>query len=214
MRIIILSTFPEYFASALQASIVGRAISNNHVEILPIQLRDFTVDGHRTTDDRPYGGGAGMVMMVEPIDRALQATTKLRKGSHRSILLSARGKRLDQSAVTRLAAYQSITLICGHYGDVDQRVADRLVDEEISVGDFVLTGGEPAALVLIDAVVRLLPGVLGNDQSLQNESHAEPGRVSAPSYTRPQVYGKWKVPEVLLNGDHAEITKWKAKNSG
>ena len=155
-----------------------------------------------------------MVMMVEPIDRALQATTKLREGSHRTILLSARGKRLNQSAVSRLASYQSMTLICGHYGDVDQRVADHLVDEEISVGDFVLTGGEPAALVLIDSVVRLLPGVLGNDESLQNESHAEPGKVSAPSYTRPQTYGDWKVPEVLLNGDHAEIMKWKTKHSG
>ncbi len=206
----ILTTFPQYFESPLDSSIIHRAISNKIIDVNLIDLRQFTNDKHKTTDDRPYGGGAGMVMKIEPIEKALATIPISQSNKNRTILLSARGNRFVQTDATRLAAYQSVTLICGHYGDVDQRVADYLVDEEISLGDFVMTGGEPAALVMIDAISRLLPNVLGNEASIVAESHARPGISSPPSYTRPANYNGWKVPDVLLSGNAAAIRAWKA----
>ncbi len=209
MQFRILTTFPEYFVSPLKSSIIGRAMVQKIISINLLNIRDFTQDKHRTTDDRPFGGGAGMVMKIEPIDLALESIKIPDNQSNLRILLSARGKRFTQLEAVRLAKFQSITLICGHYGDVDQRVAEHLADEEISVGDFVLTGGEPAALILIDAVTRLLPGVLGNELSTDEESHTIPGKLSPPSYTRPADYQGWKVPEELLSGDPKLIGKWK-----
>lgn len=209
MQFRILTTFPEYFVSPLKSSIIGRAMVQKIISINLLNIRDFTQDKHRTTDDRPFGGGAGMVMKIEPIDRAIASLKSDKSSLHRNILLSARGKRFLQSDAVRLTKFRSITLICGHYGDVDQRVAEHLVDEEISVGDFVLTGGEPAALILIDAVTRLLPGVLGNELSTDEESHTIPGKLSPPSYTRPADYHGWKVPEELLSGDPKLVEQWK-----
>ena len=209
MQFTILTTFPDYFKTPLESSIVGRAINSNKISVSLINIRDFAKDQHRTTDDRPFGGGAGMVMKIEPIDLALQSVKQDVSSMHRSILLSARGKRLDQTDVVRLSKYQSILLICGHYGDVDQRVADNLVNEEVSIGDFIMTGGEPGALVLVDAITRLLPGVVNNEASIKGESHTEPGMKSHPNYTRPATYKDWQVPEVLLSGNRAAIETWK-----
>lgn len=209
MQFHILSTFPEYFASPLKMSIIGRAVAQKIICVDLINLRDFTQDKHRTTDDRPFGGGAGMVMKIEPIDLALKSLKTKKSVSGLTVLLSARGKRFVQADAVKLSKFKSITLICGHYGDVDQRVADHLIDEEISVGDFVLTGGEPAALIVIDAVTRLLPGVLGNELSTDEESHTKPGKISPPSYTRPADYQGWKVPGEMLSGNPKLIDQWK-----
>lgn len=209
MQFHILSTFPEYFASPLKSSIIGRAVAQKIICFNLLNLRDFTQDKHRTTDDRPFGGGAGMVMKIEPIDSALESINIPENQTNLRILFSARGKRFTQLEATRLAKYQSITMICGHYGDVDQRVADNLIDEEISVGDYVLTGGEPAALIVIDAVTRLLPGALGNELSTNEESHSFPGKLSPPSYTRPAEYRGWKVPGEMLSGNPKLIEQWK-----
>ncbi len=206
----ILTTFPQYFESPLLSSIVHRAIANQIINVNLIDLRRFANDKHKTTDDRPFGGGAGMVMKIEPIEKALASIAIAKPRKNRTILLSARGKRFIQTDAHRLASYESLIIICGHYGDVDQRVADYLVDEEISIGDFVMTGGEPAALVMIDAISRLLPNVLGNETSAIAESHDKPGMPSPPSYTRPADHHGWKVPEVLLSGNVAAINAWKA----
>ena len=209
MQFSILTTFPDYFSSPLESSIIGRAIATKKITVSLVDIREFATDTHRTTDDRPFGGGPGMVMKIEPIDTALESVILGKPIQPRKILLSARGKRLDQNDVMRLSGYTSIVLVCGHYGDVDQRVAQHLVDEELSVGDFVLTGGEPAALIILDAVTRLLPGVLQNQVSMMGESHSEPGVTSPPSYTRPADYRGWQVPPVLLSGNQAAIDRWK-----
>ena len=178
-----------------------------------VNIRDFATDKHRTTDDRPFGGGPGMIMKVGPIDRALESLGLVKgQPSKRILLLSARGKQFSQRWAKELVKLDELTLICGHYGDVDQRVADHLVDGEISIGEFILTGGEPGALVIVDAVSRLIPGVLGNESSLKRETHSEKGLVSVPAYTRPAEYKGWKVPEVLLSGDHQKIKEWKEQS--
>lgn len=205
----ILTTFPQYFESPLNSSIIRRAINKQIINVKLVDIRLFATDKHKTTDDRPFGGGAGMVMKIEPIEKALASISITQPKKNRTILLSARGKRFIQTDASRLAAYDSVTLICGHYGDVDQRVADYLVDEEISLGDFIITGGEPAALVIVDAISRLLPNVLGNEASVLAESHDRPGIPSPPSYTRPSDYHGWKVPEALLSGSAAAIKAWK-----
>lgn len=204
----LLSLFPDFFTSPLQTSMLKRAIESQIIKLKLINIRDFATDKHKTTDDRPFGGGAGMVMKIEPIDLALNSLKLVKSASNKVILLSARGKKFDQVLAREYSQLQTLTLICGHYGDVDQRVANHLVDEEVSVGDFVLTGGEPAALVIVDAVTRLLPGVLGNESSLENESHDQPGKLSPPQYTRPADYHGLKVPEVLLAGDPNKIKLW------
>jgi tRNA (guanine37-N1)-methyltransferase len=211
MRIHILTLFPEMFKGPLSESILKRAVEADKVEFNIINIRDFTSDNHKTADQPPYGGGPGMVMMIEPIDKALASLNS--QGKKKTILLSAKGEPYSQAKAREYAALDEITLICGHYEGVDERVADNLIDEEVRIGNYVLTGGELPAMVIADSVVRLLPGVLGDDASSVEESHSEPGYLEYPQYTRPADYKGWKVPEVLLNGNHAEIEKWRASQA-
>lgn len=213
MRITILTLFPEYFTSILSISQLKRAQQKEKVSISLVNIRDFTHDAYHTVDDRPFGGGPGMVLKIEPIAEALDSLQLSKDKKVRILLLSARGSQFSQSLATQYAALDELVLICGHFSDVDQRVADHLVDQEIRVSNAVLTGGEPAAALVLDAVVRLLPGVLGNSENLQGES-LQPDAMqalttSAPAYTRPESFRGWTVPPVLLNGNHAEITDWK-----
>lgn len=207
MRINVVTLFPEAIAPYLGASIPGRAAAAGKVEYRLVQLRDFTHDRHRTVDDYPYGGGAGMVLKPEPFFEAVASLDdESRQGP--IVLLSARGRRFGHADAVRLSLVDRLTLLCGHYKDVDQRVADGLATEELSLGDFILSGGEPAALCLIDAVVRLLPGVLGDHESAAGDSHYD-GLLSPPSYTRPEDFGGRTVPEVLRSGNHAAIAAWR-----
>ncbi|HKW41487.1 MAG TPA: tRNA (guanosine(37)-N1)-methyltransferase TrmD [Gemmatimonadales bacterium] len=201
----VVTLFPEVFAGALRVSILGRAAEQGLVRYRVVQLRDYTHDRHHTADDAPYGGGAGMVLKPEPFFEAvedLEARPPL-------VLLSARGRPFGHDDAVRFSLGEELTLLCGHYKDVDQRVPDGLGAEELSVGDFVMSGGEPAALCVIDAVVRLLPGALGDHESAATDSHYD-GLLSPPSYTRPSSYRGMQVPGVLLSGDHAEIAAWRA----
>lgn len=212
MRINILTLFPEFFESALQSSILKRAQKNGAVKFNLVQLRDFTHDAHATTDDRPFGGGPGMVMMVSPIAEALESLG-VRKGQRNKliVLTSAKGGLFTQQIAKVWAGLDELTIICGHYEGVDERVAEHLIDAEVRIGDFVLTGGEPAAVVISDAVIRLLPGVLGNVMSNQDESHVVPGQLGFPQYTRPENYQGWEVPKVLVSGNHKLIDEWRQK---
>ena len=207
MQIVILTLFPEYFTSVLSESILKRAQAKELVRIKVINIRDFATDKHQVTDDRPFGGGPGMVMKVEPIDLALQSLEPVEH--QRVVLTSAKGALYTQQTATQYAQLDRLVIICGHYEGVDERVVEHLIDEEIRIGDYVLTGGEPAAAVMVDSVARLVPGVLGNEASNQGESHSEPGVLGYPQYTRPEEYRGWKVPEVLLGGDHKKITEWR-----
>ncbi len=211
MKITILTLFPTYFDSVLATSIIGRALDSGKAEVKLIDIRRFAQDKHKTTDDRPYGGGPGMVMMVEPIDLALQSIGVQKGNPNRPIyLLSARGQLFSQQTAVNLSQKPELILICGHYGDVDQRVADHLVDGQIRIGNFVLTGGEPAAACLLDSVIRLLPETVGNAGSLVAESHHVPGSISPIQYTRPAVYRGWSVPAALISGDPQQIKAWQA----
>src|SRR5687767_8175707 len=205
LKINVVTLFPEALEPMLGASIVGRARAAGLVEFRLVQLRDFAHDRHQTVDDYAYGGGAGMVLKPEPFFEAVESLGE-RQGP--VVLLSARGKRFEHDDAVRLSLAPELTLLCGHYKDVDQRVADGLATEELSIGDFVLSGGEAAALCVLDAVVRLLPGVLGDHESASSDSHYE-GLLSPPSYTRPPEYRGLAVPEVLLSGDHARIAAWR-----
>ena len=203
MQIHVLTIFPEFFSSPLQVSLVGKA---RHDGLLRMELHDIREHGqgrHRQVDDAPFGGGAGMVMMVEPIAAALEPLD----GTHR-VLLSAAGARLTQDKLDAWAQLEALTLVCGRYEGVDERVAEHLVDEEISIGDYVLLGGEVAALAIIEGVTRLLPGVVGNPDSVAAESFRS-GLLEEPQYTRPSSFSGWDVPEVLLSGDHARIEAWR-----
>ena len=206
LAINVVTLFPEWFVAPLGGSILGRAQDAGLVRYRIVQLRDFAHDRHRTVDDTPYGGGAGMVLKPEPFFEAVESLG-LNAGSA-IVLLSARGRLFTHRDAVRFAVAPELTLLCGHYKDVDQRVADGLPAEELSIGDFVLSGGEPAALCVIDAVVRLLPGALGDHESASGDSHYD-GLLAAPSYTRPPVYRGLAVPEVLLSGDHAAIAAWR-----
>jgi tRNA (guanine37-N1)-methyltransferase len=210
MTINFLTIFPDYFASVLSSSILKRAGEKEIVNYQVINLRDFAQDKHQSTDDRPFGGGPGMVMMIEPIDLALKHL-KQRKGSENKkiILTSAKGALFNQQKAANWSELDELTIICGHYEGVDERVTQYLIDEEVRIGNYVLTGGEPAAAVMSDAVVRLLPGVLGNDQSNLDESHSQAGLAGESQYTRPAKYENWKVPEVLLSGDPKKIEAYK-----
>lgn len=209
MRINIVTIFPDYFAKPLALSIPGRAAANGLVEYRVLDLRDFTTDRHRTVDDAPFGGGAGMVMKPEPFFAAVASLAPVGP----VVLLSARGRPFGHADAVRLSVAEELTLLCGHYKDVDQRVADGLATEELSLGDFVLSGGEPAALALLDAVVRLLPGSLGRHEAAASDSFYDEGLLSPPSYTRPAEFRGMRVPEVLLSGDHARIERWRRETA-
>ena len=205
MRINVLTIFPDYLEGPLGLSIPGRAREAELVDYRLIDLREHTSDRHRTTDDEPFGGGGGMVMKPEPFDAALKALDR----PGRVVSLSPRGRPFDHETAVRFALESDLTLLCGRYKGIDERVVDAWVDEEISIGDYVLSGGEPAALVVIDAVVRLLPGALGDHDSAASDSFYE-GRLSAPAYTRPAERGGRSVPDVLRSGDHPRIARWRA----
>lgn len=209
LRVNVVTIFPAFFNDPLSLSIPARARAAGLVEYRIVDLRDFTHDRHRTVDDAPYGGGAGMVMKPEPFFEAidtLQAQPPI-------VLLSARGRPFKHEDALRFSEGSELTLLCGHYKDVDQRVADHLATEELSIGDFVLTGGEPAALAILDATVRLLPGAMSDIDSARTDSfHDTPG-ISAPSYTRPPEYRGHKVPDILLSGDHKRIADWRKEQA-
>ena len=205
LRINIVTIFPEFFTGTLGLSIPARAAAAGAVEYRVVDLRDFTHDRHRSVDDYPYGGGPGMVMKPGPFFEAVDALEATRP----IVLMSARGRRFTQRDAVRFAEGSELTLLCGHYKDVDQRVADHLATEELSLGDFVLTGGEPAALAIVDATVRLLPGAMSDLESAYTDSFWEAAELSAPSYTRPPEYRGHEVPEVLLSGTHAAIANWR-----
>ncbi|MCC6710941.1 MAG: tRNA (guanosine(37)-N1)-methyltransferase TrmD [Candidatus Pacebacteria bacterium] len=209
MEIVIFTLFPEFFKGPFEASILGKANTDKQL-LKVVNIRDFATDKHKVTDDRPYGGGPGMVMKVEPIDLALSAHS-FKKGTvdEKIILTSAQGGVYTQETAKNFAQLKRIAIICGHYEGVDERITENLIDEELRIGDYVMTGGEPAAIVIVDSVVRLLPGVLGNEASNQGESHDQPGQLGFPQYTRPEVYKNWSVPEVLLTGDHKKIVAWR-----
>jgi tRNA (guanine37-N1)-methyltransferase len=205
MRIDVITIFPDFVSQALDYSIIGRAKTEGKVDIGVCDLRNFAVDKRRTVDDAPFGGGAGMVLKPEPLFSAVESLATDRSSV---ILMSPQGKTLNQAIARELSARPHLILICGHYEGFDERVREHLVDEEISVGDYVLTGGELPALTLIDCTVRLLPGVLGNADSLSSETF-EDSLLEYPQYTRPAVYRGWSVPEVLLSGHHAQVATWR-----
>jgi tRNA (guanine37-N1)-methyltransferase len=206
LDVTVLTIFPEFFTAPLGLSIPARAATAGVARYRLIDLRDFTHDRHRTVDDYPYGGGAGMVMKPEPFFEAIDAL----KPQGPIVLLSPRGRRFTQDDARRYATGTELTLLCGHYKDVDQRVADHLATEVVSLGDFVLSGGETAALAIIDATVRLIPGAISDLDSAHADSFFDRG-LSAPSYTRPPVYRGFSVPEVLLSGDHKRIEAWRSE---
>lgn len=221
-KIDILTIFPEIVKPYLKGSIMGRAQDAGAIEFGVHNIRDFADNKHERVDDTPYGGGAGMVMQVEPIFNAVEnIKLKIKNGelkigkemNTRIILLSAKGKRYTQRDAERLKEYDNLILICGRYEGVDERVAQHIAHEEISIGDFVLTGGELGAMVMVDSIVRLLPGVLGNKNSILYESHNVDGYKEYPQYTKPEEFNGWQVPKVLLSGNHAEIVKWRNNNS-
>ena len=210
MKFVVLTTFPEIFPGPLASSIIGKAIEKELVQIDVINLRDFTSDAHRTTDDRPYGGGPGMVMMIEPIDKALDSIKAKKGTSQESIILtSAKGVSFTQHHARSFSSLDRVVIICGHYEGVDERVAKHLVDLEVRLGDAVVTGGEIPAMMMIDAVGRLVQGVVGKEESLSMESHNVEGVGEYPQFTRPSVYKGWTVPDVLLQGNHADIQAWR-----
>lgn len=204
MKITVITIFPGYFSSPLATGIVGRAIEAGHLDVATVDLRDYTEGVHRQVDDAPYGGGAGMVMMIEPLARALEPLAESTR-----VLMTPAGDPLNQQMLDRFATIDHLTLVCGRYEGVDERVVEHFIDEEVSVGDFVLPGGEAAALTLIEGIARLIPGVLGNDQSIEGESFRN-SLLEEPHYTRPADYRGWKVPDILLSGDHGRIEEWRA----
>ncbi len=209
VKIQILTIFPGICEGVRNESILKRATEKGRVEIEAVDLRRWTTDRHRTTDDAPYGGGPGMVMKIEPIHRALE---ELRGEGTRVLFMTPQGRPFTQKIAEEQVACPHLIIVCGHYEGVDQRVADHLVDDEISIGDYILTNGALAAMVVTDAVVRLIPGVLGDDQSAVQESFST-GRLDHPHYTRPECYEGWKVPEVLLSGNHAAIATWRKEQA-
>lgn len=212
MRIDILTLFPDMFRGPFEASIVARAVEGGLVEIVLHNIRDYAEDRHQVVDDYPYGGGPGMVMKPEPIFRAVESVREMAAEPSRVVLLTPQGRLLEHAVVEELSQLSRLILLCGHYEGVDERVREHLVDDEVSVGDYVLSGGEIPAMVVVEAVVRRLPGVLGSEVSLAEESHAQ-GLLEYPQYTRPAEFRGWGVPEVLLSGHHAEIARWRRQQS-
>lgn len=209
MHFDILTLFPEYFDSPLKISLLSKAIGSGKLEVSLHNIRDRAVDRHGTVDELPYGGGAGMVMRPEPIVAALEAIPKLEK--YRRIYLSPRGEPLKQNRISSYLQLDQIILLCGRYEGIDQRVIDHFIDEELSIGDYVLSGGEVAALVFIEALSRLMPGFLGKEESLREESFSP--LLEYPQYTRPEEFRGLKVPQILLSGDHKKIREWREKAS-
>ncbi|HDU8649434.1 tRNA (guanosine(37)-N1)-methyltransferase TrmD [Morganella morganii] len=212
MWIGVISLFPEMFLSITGHGVIGRAVKNGLISVDCWNPRDFTYDRHHTVDDRPYGGGPGMLMMVEPLRKAIHAAKAAAGDNAKVIYLSPQGRKLDQQGVCELAANEKLILVCGRYEGVDERVIQTEIDEEWSVGDYVLSGGELPAMVLIDAVSRFVPGVLGHQASAKEDSFAD-GLLDHPHYTRPEVLDGMCVPPVLLSGNHAEIDRWRMKQS-
>lgn len=208
MRIDVFTLFPAMFLSPFQESIMKRAQQRGALDILLHPLRDYAIDRHQMTDDVPYGGGQGMIMKPEPIFRAVREVVST--ADVPILLLSPQGRQFTQTMAETLAKRPRFVLICGHYEGVDERVRQHLVTDEISIGDYVLTGGELAAMVMIDAVVRLIPGVLGAEDGAQEDSYAS-GLLEGPQYTRPATFGSWTVPDVLRSGDHAAVARWQRK---
>jgi tRNA (guanine37-N1)-methyltransferase len=212
MKFHIITIFPEIFESYFNESIVGRAQKNKIAEIKIYDLRQWTRDKHRTVDDRPYGGGAGMVLKPEPIIGAINGIRKKTGAKTRSLLTSAKGKAWRQAKAIKYSKYDDIIIVCGRYEGVDERV-NKFIDEDVAVGEFVLTGGEIPAMAIVDSIIRLLPGALGNKDSAFDESHSTPGSLEYPHYTRPEVIvadgKKHRVPKVLLGGDHKKIEEWR-----
>lgn len=208
MKITILTLFPEMFTGFVGESIIKRALANNLIEINIINIRDYAFDKHKQVDDTPFGGGAGMLLKVEPLSRAIDDI----KSRGKVIFTSPQGKQLNQKLVEELVKEENLTIIAGHYEGIDERVVEKYVDMEISIGDFVLTGGELPSMVIVDAISRLIPGVLGNSDSFTNDSFYD-GLLDCPHYTRPADYEGASVPEILLSGHHKNIEKWRKKES-
>ena len=212
MQIALVSLFPEMFAAVADYGITGRAVSEGVVTLSHSNPREFATDRHRTVDDRPYGGGPGMLMKIDPLRQAIDAARETVGAGARVIYLSPQGKRFNHDRAMALAKEKALILVAGRYEGVDERLLESEVDEELSIGDYVLSGGELAAMVVIDAVTRLLPGALGHEQSAQEDSHAD-GLLDCPHYTRPEVYDDQRVPEVLLSGNHEQIRRWRLKQA-
>lgn len=212
MKIELLTIFPEMFDSFLNASIIGRAREAGLLDIHATDIRPYSQNKHKNTDDYPFGGGAGMLMLAQPIADAMKDVTRPPFQGKR-IYMSPRGVPLTQALAQQLSQEERLVILCGHYEGVDQRVLDKYIDMEISVGDYVLTGGETAAMVLIDCVSRLVPGVLGSAESAGDESFSNDGLLEYPQYTRPRVFEDMEVPEVLLNGDHKKISQWRREQA-
>lgn len=215
MKFEIITLFPDYFGLSLQQSLLGKAAKNGLIEVETIDLRKFATDKHRTVDDTPYGGGGGMVLKIEPLDLSLESLGYVRIGSDKSsekpgriILTSAAGLKLNQKKAIELSLCERVTIICGHYLGVDERILDLYDIEEMSIGEYVLTGGEPAAMVMVDAIARLIPKVLGNFESALNDSYMDQP-LGAPCYTRPDKYRDLEVPKELLSGDHKKIKEFR-----
>lgn len=213
MRVEILTTLPQVVEGYVGESILGRARKKGIVEVEAVNIRDFTEDRHKTTDDAPFGGGPGMVMKCEPVFAAVESLVSRRAGTKpRILLMTPQGRRFDQKMAEELARENHVIIICGRYEGVDERIREHLVTDEVSIGDYVLTGGELAAMVITDAVSRLLPGVLGDEASPESESFSS-GLLEYPQYTRPAEFRGHRVPEVLLSGNHAEIEKWRREQA-
>lgn len=212
MWIGVISLFPEMFRAVVDYGVTGRAVKNGLLNVTCWNPRDFTYDRHRTVDDRPYGGGPGMLMMVQPLRDAIHEAKAAAGDGAKVIYLSPQGRKLDQQGVRQLATHQKLILVCGRYEGIDERVIRTEIDEEWSIGDYVLSGGELPAMVLIDSVSRFIPGVLGHESSAQEDSFAD-GLLDCPHFTRPEVLEGVEVPPVLLSGNHAEIRRWRLKQS-
>jgi len=212
VRFDVLTLFPEMFGGPLQASLLGRAVEAGVIQVHVHNIRDYAEDRHQVVDDYTYGGGPGMLMKAEPLFKAVEGVTALDSPEGRVILLTPQGRLLNHDVAAELSQEPRLILVCGHYEGVDERVREHLVDDEISIGDYVLSGGELPAMVVIEAVARRHPGVLGSETSLAEESHAQ-GLLEYPQYTRPAEFRGWTVPEVLLSGHHAQIAEWRRRQS-
>ena len=210
MRIDVLTLFPDAFTGPLQSSILGRALNSGVATVKLHDIRSYAHDKHQVVDDYAYGGGPGMVMKPEPLAEAIESVKALTRPPGRVVLMTPQGRPLQQSVVDELVTEERLVIVCGHYEGVDERIREHLIDDEISIGDYVLSGGEYAAMVVIDAVVRRLPGTLGSADSLLEESHSD-GLLEYPQYTRPSEFRGWRVPDILLSGNHGEIARWRRR---